>query len=183
METAVYLSEGAQQPIFSFVSCDVDYVVSSLRLTGWENYRLWLTVGFWVLAHHCPLSQSSMREGSLTTEEEEEEEAGWLKGEERESGESDLKRWGEKGRKHEVTERWRRGERGRKERWRREGGWAECQGLFHLCSPGLSELPPPLTSVMSSMKRPLGGMEDLTRGSDCDRHQLTLPSQAGFCSN
>lgn len=82
-ETAVYLSEGAQQPIFFFVSCDVDYVVSSLRLTGWENYRLWLTVGFWVLAHHCPLSQSSMREGSLTTEEEEEEEAGWLKGEER----------------------------------------------------------------------------------------------------
>lgn len=34
--------------------------------------------------------------------------------------------------------------------------WAVCQSLFHLCSPHLPELPPSLTSVKSSMKRPFG---------------------------
>lgn len=56
---------------------------------------------------------------------------------------------------------------------------AVCQSPFHLCSPHLPELPPSLTSVKSSMKRPLGEMEDLTRSSDCDRHRLTPPSQTG----
>lgn len=76
-----------------------------------------------------------------------------------------------------MEKRRRENKRERRRRRKQAGGtksWAVCQGLFHLCSPGLSELPPSLTSVMASMKRPLGGMEDLTRGSDCDRHQLTL---------
>lgn len=37
-----------------------------LWLTGWGNYRLWLTVGFLALAHHCPLSHSSRREEKET---------------------------------------------------------------------------------------------------------------------
>lgn len=98
-----------------------------------------------------------------------------LKGEEEETN-GQIDKEGVKGdERRENKRRLRGGSVGGRE------NWAVCQGLFHLWSPGLSELPPSLTSVMSSMKGPLGGMEDLTQGSDCDRHQLTLPSQAGFC--
>lgn len=58
--------------------------------------------------------------------------------------------------------------------------WAECQGLFHLCSAPLPERPPSLTSGISSMKRPSGVMEDLTQRSDRDPHQLTPPSPFGL---
>lgn len=55
-EEIICLLQGCKLPYFSqtFVSGNVDYVVSSLCLAGWRNYRLWLTVGFFVLAHHCP---------------------------------------------------------------------------------------------------------------------------------
>lgn len=134
-------------------------------------------------AHHCPLSQTNLRDRVSRRRK-------MKRGKEWKSKE--VKRWDENEERWLDREReWQRWEeRELKERWRRrkkqEGGtksWAVCQGLFHLCSPGLSELPRSLTSVMSSMKRPLGGMEDLTLGSECARHQLTLPSQAGFCSN
>lgn len=117
--------------------------------------------------------------------EEEKEKADWLKGvKERNErhDQSGLKGWEERNRKHEKVKerRGNKGGRGSVRVGRREGGtksWAVCQDPFHLCSPGLPELPPSLTSVISSMKRPLGGMEDLTPGSDCDRHQLTLQAK------
>lgn len=135
-------------------------------------------------AHHCPLSQTNLRDRVSRRRKKEER-----KGMKKQGGKKMRREWGKMTRQREREwQRWE--ERELKERWRRrkkqEGGtksWAVCQGLFHLCSPGLSELPRSLTSVMSSMKRPLGGMEDLTLGSECARHQLTLPSQAGFCSN
>lgn len=69
-----------------------------------------------------------------------------------------VKRLERNGRNFEVAET-ERGEE--EERMKRMGGvegtksQAACQGLFHLCSPGLSELPPSLLSLMSSMKGPL----------------------------
>lgn len=57
-------------------------------------------------------------------------------------------------------ERWRGGENEKKVEGRKSR--AACQVLFHLCSLGLSELPPPLLSVTSWMKGPLrrdGGLD------------------------
>lgn len=153
------------QPIF--LLCQVIQIMLFPHSGSQENgKRLWLTVGFLDLAHHCPLSHTSMREGDNAGGEGEGEGRlvkGGREGEE-------WKAWGSQERKEQET--WiGEGEEGRGNKRGggsvREGGtksWAMCQGLFHLCSPGLPELPPSLTSVISSMKRPLGGDGGLDSG-------------------
>lgn len=131
-------------------------------------------------AHHCPLSQTNLRDRVSRRRKKEER-----KGMKKQGGKKMRREWGKTTRQRErVTEM--RGERvkGEVEEEEEAGGRDKKLG----CLPGsipplLSGLPRSLTSVMSSMKRPLGGMEDLTLGSECAWHQLTLPSQAGFCSN